>query len=157
MINKRIKVLKQLLSKIEANIPLKDKENLSISKATVGWQLDHTLKVFNAVSEWTANSNPDDYTWEFSLWRSILLPLRYIPRGKARAPKYVLPPETITTETLNAQLKTAKKHVIILKTLPKNAYFKHHIFGMLSKKQTLRFLEMHTYHHLKIITDILNT
>ena len=29
------------------------------------------------------------------------------------------------------------------------------MFGMLNKQQTLRFLEMHTKHHLKIVDDIL--
>ncbi len=39
--------------------------------------------------------------------------------------------------------------------LPENVYFNHHVFGMLTKKQTLRFLEIHTKYHLKIVNDIL--
>lgn len=155
MNTKQITVLNNLLFQIEENILFKDKENASISKSTVGWQLDHALKVFIAVSEWTANSNPDDYKWNFNFMRLVMFPLCYIPRGKGKAPKYVLPPETITTEALNNQLQTAKNHVTILKTLPEGVYFKHFIFGMLTKKQTLRFLEMHTKHHLKIVKDIL--
>tara|TARA_R110002110_G_scaffold59981_9_gene169336 strand:- start:1455 stop:1928 length:474 start_codon:yes stop_codon:yes gene_type:complete len=155
MSNKRITILKNQLSKLESFIPLLDKENLKVSKSTVGWQLDHALKVFNAVSKWTENSNPKEYKRKFNFWRSVLFPLGYFPRGKVRAPKYVLPPEIIKNEDLNAQLQTARTHIENLKTLPEKAYFKHFIFGMLSKKQILRFLEMHTKHHLKIVNDIL--
>ena len=149
MSTKQIKILNNLLSQIEENIPSKDKENASISISTVGWQLDHALKVFNKVSEWVANSNPEDYKRKFNFWRSVLFPLGYFPRGKVKAPKF------ITTEDLNNQLQTAKNHITNLKDLPDGVYFKHPIFNMLTKKQTLRFLEMHTKHHLKIVRDIL--
>ncbi|MFV9549786.1 DUF1569 domain-containing protein [Algibacter sp. PT7-4] len=155
MANNKIVTLTQLLNKIEANIPYKDLKKSSISKASVGWQLDHTLKVFNAVSQWTENSNPNNYKYQFSFWRSILFPLGYFPRGKVKAPKHVIPPEIITTKDLETQLQIAKNHIDKLKRLPEKAYFKHFIFGMLPKKQTLRFLEMHTNHHLKIINAIL--
>lgn len=155
MNKKRITVLKKQLYKIESYIPFVNKENQKVSKSNVGWQLDHTLKVFNAVSEWTENSNTKDYKWTFNFWRSVLFPLCYIPRGKAKAPKFVLPPEIIKDEDLQKQLQIAKNHIEVLKALPKTAYFKHFVFGKLSKKQTLRFLEMHTNHHLKIVRDIL--
>ena len=155
MSNKRITILKKQLSSLESFIPLIDKGNPKVSKATVGWQLDHALKVFNAVSEWTENSNPKEYKYKFNKWRSILLPLGYIPRGKVKAPKYVLPPEIIKTEDLKVQLQNARTHLEKLNALPEKAYFKHFVFGMLPKNQTLRFLQMHTNHHLKIVNDIL--
>lgn len=155
MANKRIDILNQTLSRLEDQIPNKELKNGSISNANVGWQLDHALKVFNAVSEWTENSNPDDYKYKFSFWRSILFPLGHFPRGKVKAPKHVMPPELIKTEDLESQLQTARLHIQKLNTLPNKAYFKHFIFGMLTKKQTLRFLQMHTNHHLKIVDDIL--
>lgn len=151
----RIDIINELISKIEVYIPKKDIRNDAVSKSDIGWQLDHALKVFIEVSEWTANSNPDDYKWNFNLMRLVMFPLCYIPRGKGKAPKYVLPPEIITTEALNSQLQTVKNQITILNDLPKGVYFKHYIFGMLSKKQTLRFLEIHTKHHLKIVSDIL--
>jgi len=157
MNNKRISILENQLSKIEAYIPFIDKKNPNISKATIGWQLDHALKVFNAVSEWIKHSNPKEYNWQYNTWRALLFPLGYIPRGKARAPKSVRPPEIIKTIDLHAQIEDARVHIEELKILPKEAYFKHFIFGMLTKKQTLKFLQMHTNHHLKIVKDILKT
>ncbi len=155
MANNRIEILTQLLSIIEVHIPQKELNNPSISKSDIGWQLDHALKVFNAVSEWMINSNPKEYKRNFNFWRSALFPLCYIPRGKARAPKRVLPPDVISKEDLINQLQEAHQHLEMIKPLPKTSYFKHHMFGMLTKQQTLRFLEMHTKHHLKIVNDIL--
>ena len=148
-------ILHQLLDEIEGYIPLKNHSNSSVSKGNIGWHLDHSLKVFNAVSEWTINSNPKDYERKFSFWRMVLFPLNYIPRGKVKAPKMVQPPATILDEDLQSQLRIAKHHISTLTNLPNTAYFKHFVFGKLSKKQTLKFLQMHTKHHLKIVEDIL--
>lgn len=155
MSGKRIKILQKQLDEIETYFPFIEKKNTKISNSTVGWQLDHTLKVFIAVSESTKNSNPKDYKWKFNYWRLMLFPLNYIPRGKAKSPRYVLPPETINIEDLKTQLLSTKNYIEILKTLPEKTFFKHFIFGKLAKKQTLRFLQMHTHHHLKIVKDIL--
>ena len=155
MRSNRFKILQNQLNEIETYFPFIEMKNTKISNSTVSWQLDHTLKVFIAVSESTKNSNPKEYEWKFNYWRLMLFPLNYIPRGKAKAPKYVLPPETINLEALKTQLQSAKNYIEILKTLSEKAYFKHFIFGKLSKKQTLRFLQMHTHHHLKIVRDIL--
>lgn len=155
MSKNRIEKLSQLLSRIETRIPYEAIKNDAVSTSTIGWQIDHTLKVFNAVSQWTENSNPDDYKYKFSLWRSVLFPLGYIPRGKVRAPKATQPPDIILKEAILNQIQIAYTHIEKLKTLPKNSYFNHFIFGNLPKKKTLRFLEMHTNHHLKIIEDIL--
>lgn len=156
MNEKRIEVLNIQLTQLEKSIPFKDKKNTSISKSDVGWQLDHTLKVINAVSSVLAKTNPTKYKKSFNLRRTILFRLGSIPRGKAKAPKAVMPPNTISTQDLINQVETAKTQIESIKALPKNAYFIHHVFGMLTKKQTLRFLEIHTKHHLKIVNDILN-
>jgi hypothetical protein len=154
---RRIEILKTLLLEIEKHIPNKDITNTSISKSTVGWQLDHALKVINAVSGVIIKTNPNKYKKEFNFMRLVLFSLYFIPRGKAEAPKTVRPPEIITEIDLKNQLSQAQKHIEKLIPLPKTSHFKHHIFGMLSKKQTLRFLEVHTKHHLKIVRDILKS
>ncbi|WP_298556550.1 hypothetical protein [uncultured Algibacter sp.] len=50
MTNNHTKILNQLLSQIEQNIPNKALKNDAVSKSTIGWQLDHSLKVFNVIS-----------------------------------------------------------------------------------------------------------
>lgn len=149
-------ILTKMLFKIKQNISFKDEINTEISKSTVGWQLDHAIKVFNAVIEQAINSNPEDYKTSFNFKRSVLFRLGFLPRGKARAPKAVLPPETILEANIEAQLQKAYANLKKIELLPETAFFNHHIFGVLNKKQTLRFIEIHTNHHLKIIRDILD-
>ncbi|WP_298531243.1 DUF1569 domain-containing protein [uncultured Algibacter sp.] len=156
MTEKRTTTLIKLLSAIETNIPHFEKRNSSVSQVTIGWHLNHTLKVINRVTAILIKTNPEKYKKKFNLMRATLFPLCYIPRGKAKAPKVVIPSKIITKEDIINQLQEAKIQIEKTKSLPKKSHFIHHIFGMLSKKQTLYFLEMHTKHHLKIVNDILN-
>lgn len=155
MTKKRFAILNTILTQMEESIPFHDKANPSVSTSSVGWQIDHSLKVINGVCAIMIKTNPDKYKKNFNLWRSVLFALCYIPRGKAKAPKIVLPPEIISHEDLLKQLQAARIHIEQLKPLPETSHFIHHVFGMLSKQQTLRFLEIHTKHHLKIVNDIL--
>ena len=50
---------------------------------------------------------------------------------------------------------TKKELVSKIEAIDKRAYFIHHIFGSLNKEQTIRFLNIHTNHHLNIVEDIL--
>lgn len=155
MSNKQIAILNNLLNEIEHNVPNKEMSNSKVSKVNVGWQLDHSLKVINGVCTILLKTKHEKYKRDFNFWRLILFPFGYIPRGKAKAPKIVQPDGHISVEDLHAQLEIARKHLDKISPLPKKSYFIHHIFGTLSKRQTLRFLEIHTKHHLKIVNDIL--
>jgi hypothetical protein len=155
MSNHRIKNIEHLLAEIEANIAKKALKKESVSQSTIGWQLDHTLKVINAVCIAMIHSNPSIYKTSTKPIRIVLFALGYFPRGKVKAPKKVRPPAVITEDDLSQQLAEAKAHVSRIKTLPKTAHFNHPIFDTLSKKQTIRFIEIHTKHHLKIVRDIL--
>ena len=155
MPNKKPESLIPFVKKLENHIALKDQRNPSVSTSDVAWQIDHSLKVINLVSETLLNSNPKDYKSNFNKWRLLLFSIGYFPRGKVKAPKHVRPPEIISIEDLNVQIQLAYQNIEKLKSVDKHAYFKHFIFGVLNKKRTVRFLQLHTNHHLKIIRDIL--
>lgn len=138
-------------------ITFKDKKNPKISKVDIGWQIDHSLKVIILVTESIISSEPAAYKWRFNLWRTILFTLGFIPRGKAKAPKMVRASKPITQDILNTQLRLAKHDIERLSQLEETANFKHFVFGQLNKKKTIKFLELHTEHHLKIIRDIIST
>lgn len=155
MFNRKPESLIPFVKKLESYLPVKDKRNEAVTTSDVAWQIDHSLKVINLVCETLLNSNPEDYKNSFSKWRLLLFTIGYFPRGRVKAPKFVRPPEIITINDLNEQILLAYQNIEKLKSTPNHAHFKHFIFGVLNKNRTIRFLQLHTNHHLKIIRDIL--
>ncbi|MBV7268875.1 DinB family protein [Winogradskyella luteola] len=149
-------VLVPLLAKVENYIPHRDEINPEVSKADVAWQLDHILKTINRVTEVLEKSNPDAFKSSISGARIMSLTAGYIPRGRAQSPDVVKPPEVIVAKAIYRQLEEAKVNIAKLKELDENSNFEHFVFGQLNKAQTIRFMEVHTKHHLKIVDDILN-
>ena len=150
------KILTPLLTEVEGYIPQRDSINLKVSKVDVAWQLDHILKTFNRITEVLESSNPEDYSSSVSAARTMSLTAGYIPRGRAQSPDAVRPPDQIITEDIYKQLEEAKANITILATLDEDTNFDHPYFGQLNKAQAIRFIEVHTKHHLNIIADILN-
>ena len=146
--------LTRYINKIEAYAPHHEATNTKVSKSTIGWQLAHSLKAMNVVID-LIKTAPTDKKPKITNFGRFCLFARYIPRGKGKAPKGVLPPENIDLEVLDQQIKTAKKLVKDLEGVSDKATFKHPYFGILTKSQTIRFIEVHTNHHLKIVRDIL--
>lgn len=148
--------LQQLVLDIEAFISSHEKTNPSISNVSVGWQMEHSLKTIYQIVKVLKQSNPELYQWKFNKNRLLVSTLNFIPRGKAKAPKVVLPDDNISLETLQKNLIKVKEILQNWETIDINSYFNHPFFGDLNKKQTEWFLVLHTNHHLKIIKDICN-
>ena len=155
MFNRKPESLVPFIKKLESYLPEKDKRNAEVSTSDVAWQIDHSLKVINLVCETLLKSIPKDYKNSFNKWRLLLFTIGYFPRGRVKAPKYVRPPEIISIEDLNLQIQLVYQNIEKLKSADGHMHFKHFIFGVLHKKRTVRFLQLHTKHHLKIIRDIL--
>ena len=150
-----ITVLQNALDQIEGYIPKGERIRANVSKVNVSWHLDHSLKVINSVVKTMQNSDPASYADDFSFLGKLLLKLKYFPRGKAKAPKYVLPSETILIDEIKIQLAEARQNIKAIPSFDKNAYFKHPLFGNVNKSRVSRFLDAHTDHHLKIVKSIL--
>lgn len=144
------------LDNIESLIPEKDVKNESVSKADVAWHLDHVLKTVNEVTKSLENSNPKDFKSGFNIPRIMSLTFGFIPRGREQSPSVVRPPEKILTKDIISQLEEARKNIDVLNKLNKKAHFKHPVFGTIDKPTSIRFIEVHTKHHLRIINDILS-
>lgn len=143
-----------VLDKLDAHIENHSISNFRISKGNIAWHIDHSLKVINNVIIAVQKSDPTSYKNDFSFLGKVFFKLGYFPRGKAKAPKHVKPPEVILKEDLISQMQLAKANIETLLSLDKNAYFKHPLFGNVNTKRVNHFLVLHTNHHLKIINDI---
>lgn len=149
--------LDYLLQRIEDYIDSHEVLNTNVSKVAVGWHLDHSLKVINGVISTLKNSNPKEYKNNFSFIGKLFFALGFFPRGKAKAPKHVKPPEVVLKEDIIKQLAKSKNLVKELPNVDKNSFFKHPLFGNVNKKRVTKFLDLHTSHHLKIVRDILKS
>jgi hypothetical protein len=149
------KKLQELINELYSFSNEAKQVNLKISSASVGWHISHSLLVIIKISHAIKNSNETDYKVQFS-WRKMFLLVRgKFPRGKAQAPSSVKPMEEdiIDFHQLHQEALDASE---MLRHLKGRKFFKHPLLGYLSKKETIRFLKIHTVHHLKIMKDILN-
>ena len=147
------KLLKQI-KELESKIPNQEDYNLEISKSNVGWHIEHILLTNKMILEAVEKSNPADYTWSFKLSRIVVFTMNKIPRGRAKAPKVVVP-KTYDEQTLLEHLKIVTAKIQGLENMSSDKYFDHPYFGNLRLNKTIKFLEIHTNHHLEIINDII--
>lgn len=129
--------------------------NAEVSQSNIGWHIEHVLLTINGIVESLAHSNPKDFKPRFSVIKYIVLFTKKIPRGKARVPKVVAPKVEYSEDSLRQHLEVTKENLKKLELISNGHFFDHPYFGNLKKKQTIRFLEIHTYHHLKIIRDLI--
>ena len=84
----------------------------------------------------------------------FVLTFNFIPRGSVKAPKVVLPDDNIDVALLNESISKTKQLLGSIDAITDDQYFVHPVFGQLNKKPTIKFLKVHTKHHLKIIKEI---
>jgi hypothetical protein len=142
------------LAELSTYIPQSDRQNLAISNANIGWQIDHSLRVMNQVITALLSSNPAEYKPKFNWRKSFIFFTKKIPRGKVRAPKGILPTEEITESSLISSVELAHKNIGLLENCAPHRFFVHPFFGQVNVRETFVFIEVHTEHHLKIIRDM---
>lgn len=143
-----------LVNALEAYIPQLEVRNEAVSVSSVGWQIEHSLLVISSVIEGVKKSDPAKYKWSFKPIKYVIFWRGKIPRGKSRAPKFVTP-DTFTSASLKKHVDSCRAKIAELDSIGEGHYFSHPYFGDTKKKEVIPFLVMHTYHHLKIIQDIL--
>lgn len=147
--------LKKDIEKLESLLSKGKSIDTTVSKVAVEWHLDHTLKTISVIYDSLESSKPENYKSEFDFMRTVVLFTGKIPRGVAQSPPSVRPPEVILNENVLKQIEEVKEKMNRVIKLSEDANFNHPRFGMLNRDETLRFLEVHTNHHLNIIEDIL--
>ncbi|MEY4432189.1 MAG: hypothetical protein RLZZ44_319 [Bacteroidota bacterium] len=148
--------LATLLNQLEHHIPDCEITNFQVSQSNVGWQIEHSLLTINGIVQALLNANPNDYVVQFNVMKWFFLLTRKFPRGKAKAPKVVVPKVEANRIDLQKHIDKTRETIKGLELISKNHFFKHPYFGNLNKKQSIWFLEIHTHHHLKIIHDIVS-
>jgi hypothetical protein len=150
-----MKKLLQVLNDFEKQAPLYLNNNKMVSEANVGWHIMHSCLVITSITEAIRKSDPSLYKKKFSWKAFFVLLFNKIPRGKAKAPSFTQPANEVSMAMVLQQIAEARKSAELLLTADKSQYFTHPIFGDLQLPTAIKFLYVHTYHHEKIIRDIL--
>jgi hypothetical protein len=147
--------LQKTLLTLESYISKATISNEKVSNATVGWHIDHSLMVINKVLSQLEKSDEKDYKSNFNLKRFVIFLKGKMPIGVAKAPEAVKPTQVFNEAETLLFIEKAKNKVEMSMQLSKNKNFKHPFFGLLNTPQTLKFLNIHTKHHIQIIENIL--
>jgi hypothetical protein len=115
--------------------------------------------IFSDLSKAAEAETPDAPEGRINAMGLKILTLGRIPRGRGRAPREVSPPDDLARagfEAAHARSRSAfealEPHLDALPGL--KARMRHPFFGKLNAPQWLRFLLVHTRHHLAIIEDV---
>lgn len=144
------------LDRIEALIPASALAEPSVSKWSVGQHVQHMLLAHVGIAKLLNESVPGAEEHRgFNIRRMIAMGLGWFPRGRAKAPPGVIPDTTVEIAILVRLLKQAREAVQRIESADPKCWFRHHILGVMSAPQCLRFLAIHNHHHLKILRDIM--
>lgn len=147
--------LKKLVADLEEKIIFIDQSEPSVSAASVGWHIQHTLLVITQIIKVLKSSDPSRYKKKFNLPRTVVYFMGRIPRGRGKAPQTVVPGSISNALELSGQFNDVRNAIAELPSIAANKYMTHPYFGDLNTKQTATFLLIHTEHHLKIVNDII--
>ncbi|MBK7887142.1 MAG: hypothetical protein IPJ86_07535 [Bacteroidetes bacterium] len=148
--------LNSLLLEIEGLLPHQSKSQPAISGAPVGWHIEHSLLTINRIITALEKSDATGYKSSFKLSKLIVFSMGKIPRGRAKAPG-IVQPKQYDEMSLGSHLEKTKEKMQELHHIPNEHYFEHPYFGHLKVKKTIRFLVIHTQHHLSIMNDIVKS
>jgi len=161
------KSLNQIVADLEALIDLSgrpeemSRHSDSVSSWSVGKHVEHlTLSdefTLDGLSKLLANPKGGK-PGKPNLVGRICLWAGYIPRGRGKAPKGVVPQE-IPSEDVHDKLVAVRQGFVELQTSAGQltssiATVPHPVFGRLNAPQWLRFTVVHHNHHQKIMHDI---
>lgn len=129
-----------------------------VSGWTVAQQVDHILNVAQGVFG-RLTGEGEEVAGGINLSGRLLLGLGWFPRGVARSPKTALPGEAPAAAELGERLGRLRGDYRDLRfrtglLASRRRLLRHPYFGALDCAQSLRFVAVHTRHHLKIVRDI---
>jgi hypothetical protein len=151
--------LEELVSQhiqIEKLIKEEDALNEDVSKWFVHNHLEHILRANSSILDKILDERPIVEKKSKNFFAYVMLLTGSIPRGKGESPDF-LQPKNIGTELMLRELNDIREKINRV-DLKKGSVLveTHPYFGTFSINEWIRFMRIHTEHHLKIIQDIKN-
>ncbi len=124
-----------------------------VSKAN-RWVLSSLVAILTRGKEFAESGKP-------TATGRFVLGTGFIPRGIGRAPSAALPDTPVNIDRLRDTIETQVRHLDTIdaerhQVARSRQQFRHPVFGFLTPRQWIRFVHVHTKHHMKIVRDILS-
>ena len=129
--------------------------NKIISNWSVGEHIDHICNVVSSIDRTLRDSDPNLNSEKFNFGKLFVLTFGYIPRGRGKSPNDVLPNIKIDSIELRDKINLIGGIRDGMNNLNHGHWIIHPIFGVLKCKNALKFTDIHTRHHVKIINKIM--
>jgi len=144
----------QQLDALSGWVEQRDRLHAPTSMWTIGQQIEHCCLVIGGVHEALRRSEPPAPPAKITIVRRAVWWTGRIPHGRANAPKSVQPAAVPDRTHLEAAIERARGQVDSIRNLAQDAWFRHFMFDVLRRDEALRFLQIHTNHHLRIMKQI---
>jgi hypothetical protein len=153
----RLDSLRGQLEKLDSYAQKPNQLATNVSKWSVYHQIEHILLTNNKISELIEKGVAPEQIKSRTLPSYFIFAIGYLIRGFATAPELVIP-NGVSQLELVSLLKLYEEHLEKIKLsneLDSDLVVGNHpYFGGLNRSEWIRFMEIHTNHHLKIINDI---
>jgi len=128
-----------------------------VSAWSVAEQVDHLVKVNQSIFSHLLTRTPASGP-RISLAGRLVLLTGHFPRGRGESPRKLRGQQASAVELAAAHEKSRDTFRILAAEpeplLDPSAVLPHKMFGALTAAQALRFVPIHTRHHLRIVADI---
>lgn len=129
----------------------------SVSAWSVAEQLDHAVRVCSSILG-RIHQPAELVEKPLNLVGRLVILAGWIPRGKGKSPKSLLPLPCSREELRQSVSETRRLLDRVVAEAPaesKDRIVRHPLFGGLTARQSLQFAIIHTHHHIRIVRDIL--
>ncbi len=118
-----LSILSEEINKLEGLIAYHERLRPSVSAASVGWHIDHSLRAIIGMSKALQKSDPAQYRPKLSWSGWWVQKLGWFPRGRGQAPAAVVASKAITQDSLHGLVQAARQVLIACTDLPATSHF----------------------------------
>jgi len=147
--------LSHQLTELEGFAPSAFVRQASVSKWSVGQQIEHTLIAISGMILALRKEHPGTGSREPNMYRDTVMASKQFPRGQIEAPAISRPSENPSPEFLEKLLLKTRNRVGNPLEISEKATLIHPIMDVMYRDEAIEFMTIHTEHHLVIIREIL--
>jgi len=149
--------IKAQIDEFRGFVPQRDVASADVSAWSVGMHVHHCGLAMRAIAGSLIECDEPLPSRRLGPRAALILRMGRLPRGVAKAPDIAMPSKDVDARVLQETLDTSEALLDQLPPVGERSWFRHFALGVLVKRDAVRFMSIHSAHHLKIVTDILSS